>query len=596
MANEINVEITFDPQTGELKSDLKNVEALAASSGKKAGSSFEKGFGSSVKEGFSRISGTFVALAAAGAAALGGKAAIEAASRQQEAINQLNQSLKSAGTFSEEASRSIQQFASDLQATTTIGDETTLELVALARNFARTNDEATKLTKAAVELSAATGLSLESSLKNLGKTFSGLTGELGESLPGIRNLSKEALQSGEALDFVLQRFGGSAAAQVNTFSGAIDQASNLFGDLLETIGQLIIESPAVVNTIKFVSNEIQNAISSIQEFGQSGDQAGSLIQTFISVGQSIVQFVIAPLELLGNAVSTVFAGIKLTLQTFVAIAGQVLGGFADLIAKIPGQSGNAIVTALQTFRASSAEVLADTAMNAQESLGSIFDFDISASAEEFILRYQDAVSRVEAENTKLQASSARTAESLGGTVKKVTVDVGRQLSSGLAGGLSRAVQQVAGNLAQGKSLFEDFGKVVLGIIGDLAIQIGQTTIASGIAISALGSLSPGAAIAAGAALVAIGTLIKSISGGSGGLGAGAGGGSGAAAGGADTAQPVTSGVEATGPDEVEQVDSTVVSVNIQGDVLDSSETGIRVVEIINEAFDKQGVTIKQGTA
>jgi len=37
-----------------------------------------------------------------------------------------------------------------------------------------------------------------------------------------------------------------------------------------------------------------------------------------------------------------------------------------------------------------------------------------------------------------------------------------------------------------------------------------------------------------------------------------------------------------------------VNVSILGDVLDSEQSGLRIVDLLNSAFDKQGVVIKRG--
>ena len=47
----------------------------------------------------------------------------------------MNQQLKNTGDYSEAASQDMQKFASELQEVTTVGDEATLGLVALAKNF-----------------------------------------------------------------------------------------------------------------------------------------------------------------------------------------------------------------------------------------------------------------------------------------------------------------------------------------------------------------------------------------------------------------------------------------------------------------------------
>ncbi len=47
------------------------------------------------------------------------------------------------------------------------------------------------------------------------------------------------------------------------------------------------------------------------------------------------------------------------------------------------------------------------------------------------------------------------------------------------------------------------------------------------------------------------------------------------------------------PDQAVREPDTNVSVTINGDVLDSDETSIRIVDLLNEAFDKKGVKIRR---
>lgn len=188
---------------------------------------------------------------------------VAAAQVQEDAINNLNKQLALNGNYSREASQDMQDFARELQKTTKIGDEQTLSMLALAATFGKSNEETKKLTQAAVELSAATGLSLEGSIKNLGKTYAGLTGELGESLPIIRTLTAEQLKNGEALDLIINRFGGTAAAQIQTFSGLQQQLSNSFGDLTEQIGAVVTENQvylAVMTELNKIINEQTDAV------------------------------------------------------------------------------------------------------------------------------------------------------------------------------------------------------------------------------------------------------------------------------------------------------------------------------------------------
>ena len=59
----------------------------------------------------------------------------EAARQQQLAVNQLNQSLKNQGNFTEQASKELQAYAKSLQAVTLFGDETILRSQSLIASF-----------------------------------------------------------------------------------------------------------------------------------------------------------------------------------------------------------------------------------------------------------------------------------------------------------------------------------------------------------------------------------------------------------------------------------------------------------------------------
>ena len=114
---------------------------------------------------------------------------------------------------------------------------------------------------------------------------------------------------------------------------------------------------------------------------------------------------------------------------------------------------------------------------------------------------------------------------------------------------------------------------MLGMLGDLSIQMGQTLVLAGLGIEALFSLSGAAAVAAGAGLIALGTILKSFAGGQEGpQGAGAGGGFGLT----PAQDTLTQQQERAEPE-------TSVVVNIQGDVFDSEETGLRISNILKES-------------
>ena len=162
--------------------------------------------------------------------------------------------------------------------------------------------------------------------------------------------------------------------------------------------------------------------------------------------------------------------------------------------------------------------------------------------------------------------------------------------------ISAAAQALGSSLVRGGDAFSDFKNTVLNIIGDIAIQIGQTLVGVGIGIEnlklALATLSGGAAIAAGLALIAFGGLLKSLGGGVGATGGGVAGGGVA---GADISSPSFNGGESPISSANDaRTPKTEVVVNVNGDVLGDESSGRKIVELINSAFDTSGVNLREG--
>lgn len=551
MAENGDIELIVTLDDGSVVKGLASAEDAA----KKSASAIEGTYKQRIGRGFSFLSGRVVALGATIATVFAGRAILEAAQRQEDAVNQLNNSLRSAGTFSEEASLGIQRFATALQGATTLGDELILEQVALARNFTRTNEEAQRLTEAAVELSAATGISLDSAVKNLGKTFGGLTGELGESVPALRNLTKEQLQAGEAIDFVLDRFGGSAAAQVNTFSGAVTQLSNVFGDLLEEIGFVITKSPVVVETFKFISAEIQRLIKG---FGNIQSSSQDIFKPIVLSAIDVSNFFVSTLGPVVDIVNTIFNRL-----------GKTIGGVAAAIVQLV--SGE-FSEAAETFKQTLGDAFALT-----------LDTNVTETAISVLDRYKNVIQAVSGAQRELASTTEQSTQKIIQQTDKLGESI-TKLSEQIVVG---AIASLGASLVQGGKAFSNFGKTVANIMGDFFIKLGTTIIASSKAVEAIklqltNFFAGPIGIAAGVALIAAGGALKAFAGGPAAV-SGAGSDAGSVP---TTSDSVADAVD--GIDEVEQRGPSV-AVTIQGNVLDRRETGLELAEVIREAFDGNGV-------
>ena len=153
-------------------------------------------------------------------------------------------------------SQALLDQATALQKTTRFGDEATIAQMGFLASIGFTEEKIQQVIPVAMDLAEATGMSLESAVRNTAKTFSGMAGELGELVPQIRGLTSEQMKAGEAVKVMGELFGGQASAQAQTYAGSIEQLKNDLGDMAEGIGQIVIPifedlAPHIKRTIDF---------------------------------------------------------------------------------------------------------------------------------------------------------------------------------------------------------------------------------------------------------------------------------------------------------------------------------------------------------
>lgn len=231
------------------------------------------------------------------------EAFIASASESEAAVNALNVSLKLSGDFTQGASDAFQEFADQLQRTTTFTDEAILNNVALAKSFNVTNTQARNLVKAATDLAAATGLDLNTATQLLGRSLDGTAGKLNELVPSVKNLTAEQLKSGAAIKLIQDRFNGAAAAAGQTFGGAIIRARNALDQIFETFGTYIIQNVIVrkgldllIKSLQAFGDSLKNNDKSLKDFVKNGilgitDAIGITIQFFAVLGRIIGEVV-----------------------------------------------------------------------------------------------------------------------------------------------------------------------------------------------------------------------------------------------------------------------------------------------------------------
>ena len=227
--------------TKELKSVEKKAKDVAKSM-KKIGSALTK-----------YVTGPLVALAAV---------SVKTADTQMQAEAKLLNALKGR----EDVQKRLMKQASELQGRSLFGDEEIINQQAILAAMGRTEQQINDIIEAAAQLSAATGMSLDSAVKNLAKTFGGLAGELGESIPALRALTKEQLQNGDAVKLVKEQYKGFAEAAAQAGAGPLVQLKNQLGDLSEQIGTILMPFvQSLVNGLSELVGWLQNLSPAAQK-------------------------------------------------------------------------------------------------------------------------------------------------------------------------------------------------------------------------------------------------------------------------------------------------------------------------------------------
>lgn len=198
-------------------------------------------------------------------------ASVNAFDTQAKAEAQLRTALQG----NETAFKNLTNQAKELQEISLFGDEEIIAQQAYLASLGLTEDKIKDVISASMDLAAGTGQTLEFGVKNLAKTFSGLTGELGESIPALKELTTEQLKAGEAVNVVADAFRGQAQAAAEAGTGGLKQLQNTIGDLMEDIGQMLM--PVVQDLIDKIQIGVDKFKSLSDEQKENALQIGLLI-------------------------------------------------------------------------------------------------------------------------------------------------------------------------------------------------------------------------------------------------------------------------------------------------------------------------------
>jgi len=170
---------------------------------------------------------------------------------QQDAEIAMSAALKVTGEYTEKLDNQFKSFASSIQKVTTLGDEEVLKLMALQKNLGVSTDRLEEATKMSIGLAAATGRNAESMAMYVALAEKGEFTMLRRYIPALRATTDKTEQLKILTDFCARGF-EVAKSKTETFSGALKQTSNTFGDLREKIGDFVVKSGAATEIVHFM--------------------------------------------------------------------------------------------------------------------------------------------------------------------------------------------------------------------------------------------------------------------------------------------------------------------------------------------------------
>ena len=259
----------------KLESDLRK----AQSETKTAGARMSKAFSGMTKSVLK------FAAAAAGIAAVSKilRSMVKNASDEEAANKRLEAAMKSAGVHSDELTKKLSEQAKAFDLLSVASETELVHAQAFLLNMGVTTDKMEVALGASTNLAAAMGWDLTSAVRNVGKTMGGFAGELAETIPELKAMSRETLQAGAALDFIYNKFAGQSVAQLSTFQGKVKE----LGDAWEVFS-------AAAGSAATKNDDLLEALNKMNKVLRDPDYAkgtatviGGLIQTFVWLGEAV---------------------------------------------------------------------------------------------------------------------------------------------------------------------------------------------------------------------------------------------------------------------------------------------------------------------
>lgn len=292
---------------------LADVDNLKKNLGE--GSKEVEGFGGKVEK-FGKVAAAAFAAAAAAAAAYAGKLLVDgvkAAIEDEAAQKRLETALRNVTDATDQQVAAVEDQILKMSLAYGVADDQlrpAFQRLAVATGDLKTAEDGLAL---ALDISAATGKSVEQVANALGKAYEGNTGALGRLGVGLSSAEIKTLGLDGTMKALAATFGGAATQQADTLQGRIARLRVAFDETVETVGTYLL--PLIEKLLRFI---VDVAIPKFQDFKRTAiDPVIKSIKDNEDTLRSLYEFASTILEpfvrlTLGNAIKgigTVASGI-----------------------------------------------------------------------------------------------------------------------------------------------------------------------------------------------------------------------------------------------------------------------------------------------
>ena len=204
-----------------------------------------------------------------------------------EANQRLGASLAAIGRS--DAKAEIEATATEIQRQGIMAGAAAEKLGAYIVNLTGAADKAPQLMRASADVAAALGVDVNTAAQQLSRTLAGdLSPRLAVLVPELRDLTKEQLLAGEAVNVVAERFKGQAR-EVMTAKDRVDAIIGSYGDLRARLVQATIQNENFNIALDAVNETLVDLGAQFEGNADVGDVLAKVIVTLMDVSAGFIE-------------------------------------------------------------------------------------------------------------------------------------------------------------------------------------------------------------------------------------------------------------------------------------------------------------------